>query len=160
MREAFAAVALALVVASAPAWAREAPSLAADAALEVRVMEIASELRCLVCQNETLAASHADLAVDLRAQIRRQLQEGRTPAQIRDYMVQRFGEFVLYRPRFQAKTLLLWLGPFALLLLAFWALWRGIRARGSAPAVAPVALAQCDRERARELLGLSEEPRS
>lgn len=113
--------------------AREAPALAQDPALEARMLEIAQELRCLVCQNETLAASHADLALDLREQIRAQLRAGHSPQQIRDFMVERYGDFVLYRPRFGLRTLLLWLGPFALLLLAAASLVFTIRRRAAAP---------------------------
>jgi cytochrome c-type biogenesis protein CcmH len=98
--------------------AGEAAPTAADPALEARVMAIAEELRCVVCQNETLAASQADLARDLRSQIRLQLQQGRTRQEIMDFMVARYGEFVLYRPPLQASTLLLWSGPFVLLVLA------------------------------------------
>lgn len=114
------------------AAAVEAPPLADDVALEARVMEIAEELRCLVCQNETIAASHADLALDLRQQIRTRLQAGESRQQILDFMVERYGDFVLYRPRFGAKTLLLWLGPFVLLLGALLALWINIRQRAAA----------------------------
>jgi len=106
-----------------PARAGEAQPVAADPALETRVMALAGELRCVVCQNETLAASQAELARDLRAQIRSQLREGRSDEEVRDFMVARYGQFVLYRPPLQASTWLLWLGPFALLALAAWA-WR------------------------------------
>ena len=92
------------------------PSWAAASNAEKRMLDIAAEVRCLVCQNESIAASRADLAVDLRQQIREQIQAGRSDAEIRAYMVQRYGDFVLYRPPFKATTLLLWLGP-ALLLL-------------------------------------------
>ena len=78
-------------------------------------MRIAEELRCLVCQNETIAASHADLAVDLRKQIRQKLQQGQSEEQILDFMVQRYGDFVLYRPPVKSSTWLLWGGPFLLL---------------------------------------------
>jgi cytochrome c-type biogenesis protein CcmH len=120
------AVAAAVMVALTPARARagEAAPTAADPALEARVLAIAEELRCVVCQNETLAASQADLARDLRAQIRLQLQQGRTHEEITDFMVARYGAFVLYRPPLQASTLLLWVGPFLLLGVA--ALW-GVR---------------------------------
>ncbi len=97
--------------------AEEAPAAAADPVLEKRVMQLSSELRCLVCQNQSLADSNADLAIDLKNQVRSQLQAGQTEAQIRDYMVARYGDFVLYDPPFKASTLLLWAGPFALLLL-------------------------------------------
>lgn len=80
-----------------------------------RMTEIAAELRCLVCQNESIAASRADLAVDLRRQIRQQLDAGKTEAEILAYMEARYGDFILYRPRLKATTLLLWFGPAALL---------------------------------------------
>lgn len=141
----------------AGAWAKEAPALANDPALEERVLEISQELRCLVCQNETIAASHADLAVDLRQQIRTKLQEGETPDQIRKFMVDRYGEFVLYKPRLSAKTLLLWGGPFVLLLLALFILWRTIRHR---PGDSEPTMTAQDTQRARELLGVSKENHS
>lgn len=114
------ALALAGLLSLAPAMGRAgvAAPTAADPALEARVMAIAEELRCVVCQNETLAASQADLARDLRAQIRLQLQQGRSHREIIDFMVARYGEFVLYRPPLQASTLVLWFGPFFLLVLA------------------------------------------
>ena len=86
-----------------------------DARVEERLRTLAEELRCLVCQNQTIADSNAPLALDLRNQIRTQIAEGRSDAQIRDYMVERYGDFVLYRPPLKPTTLLLWIGPFALL---------------------------------------------
>lgn len=124
-----------------------APS-AADPALEARMMLIAEELRCLVCQNETIAASHAELAMDLRAQIREQLQQGRSPQQVLDFMAQRYGDFVLYRPPLKAQTVLLWAGPFALLLLGAYALLRRTGQSAPADALSPAELA-----RAQQLLG-------
>ena len=103
----------------------------ADPALEVRVLAIAEELRCLVCQNETIAASNAELAVDLRNQIRIKLKQGQSQEQILDFMAQRYGDFVLYRPRLQASTVLLWAGPFVLLLGATVVLTLHIRRRRS-----------------------------
>ncbi|MCK9515906.1 MAG: cytochrome c-type biogenesis protein [Ottowia sp.] len=151
-------LALLLVLASVgrPAQAQEAPLVAEDPAVEARMMGIARELRCLVCQNETIAESHADLAVDLREQIREQLKAGQSPQQIRNYMVARYGEFVLYRPPFSMKTLLLWLGPFVLLLLGFGVLWRIVRRRPESQDAEP-ALDPRARQRARELLGVSED---
>ena len=111
------------------AQAKDAQPASSDPALEVRVLAIAEELRCLVCQNETIAASHADLAVDLRKQIRIKLQAGESKQQIVDFMVARYGEFVLYRPPLQARTLLLWLGPFVLLVLAALVLVVNVRRR-------------------------------
>ncbi len=93
------------------AHAREAIPESPDPALEARMVHVTSELRCLVCQNQTIADSHADLAVDLRNQVREQLRAGRSDAEIIDYMTARYGDFVLYRPPFKATTVLLWLGP-------------------------------------------------
>jgi len=99
------------------AHAGEALPLAEDPALEARVVHLANELRCLVCQNQTIADSHAPLAVDLKNQVREQLRAGRSDAEVVAYMVQRYGDFVLYRPPVKATTALLWYGPFALLAL-------------------------------------------
>jgi cytochrome c-type biogenesis protein CcmH len=90
-----------------------------DAAVEVRVKALGEELRCLVCQNQTIADSSAPLALDLRNQIRVQVAQGRTDDQIRGYMVDRYGDFVLYRPPFKATTAILWIGPFVLVLVGF-----------------------------------------
>jgi cytochrome c-type biogenesis protein CcmH len=97
------------------ARAGEAASIAEDPVLEARVMALAEELRCLVCQNQTIADSHAGLAIDLKNQIREQLQAGRSNADVIAYMVARYGDFVLYRPPLKATTFGLWFGPFALL---------------------------------------------
>ena len=86
-----------------------------DARVEQRLKDLAEELRCLVCQNQTIADSSAPLAVDLRNQIREQVRQGRSDDQIRAYMVERYGAFVLYRPPFNALTALLWAGPFVLI---------------------------------------------
>jgi cytochrome c-type biogenesis protein CcmH len=102
---------------------------AADPALEARMLDITGELRCLVCQNQTIADSHADLAVDLRQQVREMLQKGMTPEQIRTYMTDRYGDFVLYRPPLKGSTAVLWLAPAGLLVLALAALTVVIRRR-------------------------------
>lgn len=119
------AVAVMLGAAAHATTAQQAAPAAADPALEARVLRVAEELRCLVCQNETIAASQAALAVDLRSQIREHLRAGRSDAQIREHMVERYGDFILYRPPWRASTLLLWLGPFALLLIALGG-WRAV----------------------------------
>ena len=85
-----------------------------DPVVEARLKALGEELRCLVCQNQTIADSNAPLALDLRNQIRTQIAQGRSDTQIRDYMVERYGDFVLYRPPFKGTTALLWVGPFAL----------------------------------------------
>jgi cytochrome c-type biogenesis protein CcmH len=147
MAERFRAFLALLLLATGLAAAQTAAPLAADPALEARVMAVAEELRCLVCQNETIAASHAELAVDLRQQIRSQLQQGRSPQQILDFMSERYGDFVLYRPPWQLRTLLLWLGPFLLLLWAGWVLAR--RLGGRSP---PAPLSPQEAARAAQLL--------
>ena len=98
------------------ARAAEAPTVAADPVLEAKVMAIASELRCLVCQNQTIADSNAGLAIDLRNQVREMLRQGKGREQIVGYMTERYGDFVLYRPPLKESTALLWFGPAALLL--------------------------------------------
>ncbi|MEO8123752.1 MAG: cytochrome c-type biogenesis protein [Burkholderiales bacterium] len=97
------------------AGAKEAAPAAADPALEAHMLEITTELRCLVCQNQTIADSHADLAVDLREEVRELLQRGESKQQILDYMTARYGDFVLYRPPVKTTTWLLWFGPLLLL---------------------------------------------
>lgn len=104
-----------LALAALAAHGREAVPLADDAAVEQRLVVIADEMRCLVCQNESLAGSRADLAQDLRREIRSLIQAGRTDAEILDFMVSRYGDFVRYRPPFKPSTWLLWGGPFVLL---------------------------------------------
>jgi len=99
-----------------PAWAGEAQPAAADPVLEERVTALATELRCLVCQNQTLADSNAPLAVDLRNQIRERMREGASERDIIGFMVERYGDFVLYRPPWKATTLLLWIGPIVLMI--------------------------------------------
>lgn len=96
-------------------YAEEVQPVAVDPLSETRVVRLAEELRCLVCQNQTIADSQAPLAVDLRQQIRDQLSQGKTEGEILAYMTERYGDFVLYRPPLKAVTWLLWFGPFVLL---------------------------------------------
>lgn len=93
------------------------------------MVTITQDLRCLVCQNESLAASRADLAMDLRREVREQIKLGKSDQEILDFMVARYGDFVLYRPAFKATTLLLWVGPFLLLLVGIAALALYLRRR-------------------------------
>ena len=116
--------------------------------LERRVTALSAELRCLVCQNQTLADSNAPLAVDLRSQIREQLGRGSSESEVIDFMTARYGDFVLYRPPLKASTLLLWVGPF--LLLAGGALLLIGRLRKERPPAAQ--LSDEDRMRAARLL--------
>ncbi len=108
-------IAVLLWVLALPAYANEAAPATQDPALEQRVTRLTAELRCLVCQNQSLADSNADLAIDLRNQVRSQMRAGKSDAEIREYMVARYGDFVLYRPPLKATTALLWAGPFVLL---------------------------------------------
>jgi cytochrome c-type biogenesis protein CcmH len=104
-----------------------------DPVLEARVMKLSAELRCLVCQNQTIADSNAGLAVDLRNQVRDMLKRGDTPEQITDYMTARYGDFVLYRPPVKSSTAVLWYGPAALLVLAVVVLLFIVRRRSKLP---------------------------
>jgi cytochrome c-type biogenesis protein CcmH len=126
-----AACCLALFVLGAQAG--PARPAADDPALEARMMAIATELRCVVCQNQTVADSHAELAADLRQQIREQLRAGRSPDEIRRYMTDRYGDFVLYRPPVNERTALLWFGPALLLLVGGAALAIVLRRRSRLP---------------------------
>lgn len=139
-----------LICSSFNAQAKVAANTSADPALEARMMVIAEELRCLVCQNETIAASHADLAIDLKNQIRIKLTQGQSQKQILDFMVERYGDFVLYRPPLKTTTVLLWLGPFTLLAIALLMLVLNVRRRRRS--VQPAALSDADIAKARELL--------
>ncbi len=126
-------LAAAMLFAAAPGLAQTAPSGApssteappavADPALERRVMALSAELRCLVCQNQTIADSNAELAVDLRNQVRDMLNQGQTDAQVMAYMTERYGDFVLYRPPLKGSTALLWFGPALLLVGGVATLW-------------------------------------
>ncbi len=123
---------------------------AADPNEAARARALAEELRCLVCQNQTIADSHAPLAIDLRHQIDAQIADGKTDREIVTYMTDRYGDFIVYRPPLNATTFLLWCGPF--LLLAFGALmaWRFVAGRRRAAVPAP--LSEAERQRARRLL--------
>jgi len=147
-----------LLLLSAAPWAhaKEAAPAAADPALEQRVMTLAAELRCLVCQNQTIADSNAPLAEDLRNQVRERMRQGSSDSEIIDFMVARYGDFVLYRPPVKATTLLLWFGPLLLVVAGLLVLLRRLRRR---PAPGP-ELSAAERERARKLLAENEaEPR-
>lgn len=131
-------------------WAKEAAPLAEDEAVEKRLIAIAEELRCLVCQNESLAGSRADLAEDLRREVRKLLKEGKTDAEVKEFLVSRYGDFVLYRPPVKPTTWLLWAGPFALMVAGVAALVAYLRRRGRRLEDAP--LSEEEQSRAEELL--------
>lgn len=135
--------------------AKEAPTVAADPLLEKRVMALAAELRCLVCQNQTIADSHAELAIDLKNQVREKLKQGMSEEKIIEYMVERYGDFVRYKPPVKATTLPLWIGPFVLLFAALAGLFYYIvRRRRSTP---EQPLSAADEARVRSLLDAEEE---
>ena len=144
---------LALVLAlqcALSSYAGEAPLLAEDPVVEQRMIAISEELRCLVCQNESLAGSRADLALDLRREIRTLIKAGKTDAEIMDFMVSRYGDFVRYRPPVKPITWALWFGPFLLLIGAVVLLVRMVR-RSQRSAQAP-ALDPAQRAKAQSLL--------
>lgn len=107
----------ALLALSAPVFAGEAAPNAEDPVIEQRMIKLAEELRCLVCQNESLAGSHAELAEDLRREIREQMKAGKNDKEVIEYLTNRYGDFVLYQPPFKPVTYLLWLGPLLFLLI-------------------------------------------
>src|SRR5215510_7889894 len=115
--------------------------------LDKRTNALAHELRCLVCQNQTLAESNAPLAVDLRNQVREQLAAGKSEDEVKAWLVARYGDFVLYKPPFKASTLFLWIGPFVCLALGAFLLLRVTKRKTRAP-----ELSDADRERAAKLL--------
>lgn len=132
------------------AHAGQAPPLAEDPVVEQRLVAISEELRCLVCQNESLAGSRADLALDLRREIRALIKADKTDQDIMDFMVSRYGDFVRYRPPVNPTTWLLWFGPFLLLIGAIVVLVRMVR--GSQRGAAPRTLDAAQREKAQSLL--------
>ncbi|HEX5091611.1 MAG TPA: cytochrome c-type biogenesis protein [Burkholderiales bacterium] len=143
MRARLAALVLAVALAGAAAAAEVGQS-----ALDKRAALLEQELRCLVCQNQTIADSNASLAQDLRREIREQLAKGASDQDVKDYMVARYGDFVLYRPPLRARTVLLWAGPFLLLALGAFFAWRRVTRRRAAEAELPAD----ERARAAKLL--------
>jgi cytochrome c-type biogenesis protein CcmH len=133
-----------------PALAKDAAPLAQDEAVEKRLVIIAEDLRCLVCQNESLAGSRADLAEDLRREVRGLIKAGKTDQEVKDFLVSRYGDFVLYKPPVKPTTWLLWGGPFLLLVAGVAVLIVYLRRRGRAIVDAP--LSDEDKKRAEALL--------
>lgn len=132
--------------------AKEAQPIADDPVLEERVMRLSQELRCLVCQNETLAESRADLAQDLRREIRDQMKAGKSDKEIIDFLTARYGKFVLYRPPVDPTTYLLWFGPFVLLLAGLLLLFRYVKRRRELIVEQPLSTEE--RRRAESLLNV------
>ena len=133
MRRISSLVAVLLFAAAIPAWAIAPEEMLSDPAQQAAYEHLTNEVRCLVCQNQTIADSTAPLAVDLRREIRRMLEAGQSEEEIKTFLLDRYGDFVLYRPRWQTNTALLWLAPVLLLLIGGTALWRIIRRRTSLP---------------------------
>jgi cytochrome c-type biogenesis protein CcmH len=143
------ALALVLQLSSSPARANEAAPLADDPVVEQRLLVIAEEVRCLVCQNESLAGSRADLAQDLRREIRSLIKQGKTDKEVMDFLVSRYGDYVRYRPPVKPSTWLLWGGPFLLLAAGLAALVLFVRRRRNTSA----ALSPEEQREAAALLG-------
>ncbi|MHB9101154.1 MAG: cytochrome c-type biogenesis protein [Sulfuricella sp.] len=133
------------------ALAGEAQPVAEDPVTEQRMIKLSEDLRCLVCQNESLAGSRAELAQDLRQEIREQMRAGKSDEQVIDYLTQRYGDFVLYKPPVKPLTWLLWFGPFALLIGSVGGLYAYIKRRGNRPVDAP--LPEEEKKRVAALLG-------
>ena len=131
-------------------FAKDAVPLADDPVIEQRLISISEEMRCLVCQNESLAGSRSDLANDLRREIRTLIKEGKSDDQIRSFMVERYGDFVLYRPPVKPITWLLWIGPFIILLVGIVGLLSYLRRRNSS--VPSLVLTDADNQKIDALL--------
>jgi cytochrome c-type biogenesis protein CcmH len=145
-----AAQLLIVLVTAAVVLAQEARPVSDDPVLEQRVMALSQELRCLVCQNETLADSRADLANDLRNQIREQMKAGKSDKEIVAFLTDRYGDFILYRPPVRPVTYLLWFGPFVLMIGGLVFLFRHLKARREL--ISDVPLSEDERRRAEDLL--------
>ncbi len=140
------------LLSTAAVSANEAAPLAADPVAEKRLLDLSTELRCLVCQNQNIADSHAELAEDLRTEIREMIKAGKTDKEIIDFMVARYGDFVLYRPPLKGITLLLWGGPIALMIIGLLVLIRYQRRRAQRVAAADQPLSDEQASRADALL--------
>lgn len=136
------------------AIANEAAPLADDPVTEQRLISISEEMRCLVCQNESLAGSRSDLANDLRREIRTLIKEGKSDDQIRSFMVERYGDFVLYRPPVKPVTWLLWIGPFVILLMGIAGLLTYLRRRNNS--VPNVTLTDADNQKIDAMLNAAD----
>ncbi len=143
-------LALLIGVTPVPAFAGDAQPMIADPVLEARVMSLSSELRCLVCQGQSLAESHADFATDMRSKIQGLMRDGMSDEQVVDFLVARYGDFIRFRPPLKLTTALLWLGPLLLLVIAAGLLVISFRRRRRRAAAAP--LSDVERRRLEALL--------
>jgi len=141
----------------APLQAKEAVLSAEDPVLEKRLIHISEELRCMVCQNESLASSRAELANDLREEVRKLIREDKSDSQIKEYLVTRYGDFVLYKPEVKPLTWVLWFGPFLLLVLAIMGMAYYLRQRQGMQKSSPV-LSDEDRRKVQEILKSGDAP--
>ncbi len=132
-------------------WSGEAQPLAADPELEKRVEAVSSELRCLVCQNQTIADSHAELAIDLKNQVREMLRSGKSNDDVVNYMVDRYGDFVRYKPPMKPTTYFLWFGPGILIIVGLFVLMVTLRKRKARIDESP-QMSQDDLKKVDELL--------
>jgi len=154
----YACVATWLVLSAvAPLQAKEAALLAEDPVIEKRLVHISEELRCLVCQNESLASSRAELANDLREEVRKLIREDKSDSQIKEYLVTRYGDFVLYRPEVKPLTWVLWFGPFLLMVLGLIGMAYYLRQRQTEQASKSV-LSDEDRRKVQEILKSGDAP--
>ncbi|HEY5797160.1 MAG TPA: cytochrome c-type biogenesis protein [Bosea sp. (in: a-proteobacteria)] len=142
---------LAALATASPSFAVQPGEILPDAAMEQRARAISSELRCLVCQNQSIDDSDAPLAKDLRVLVRERLVAGDSDRAVRDFVVARYGDFVLLRPPFDVRTALLWAAPFLILLAALGFMWRRGRAMAAPASAAP--LSDEERRRVERLLG-------
>ena len=147
-------VMLIILCLSGPAWAGEARPLTDDPVAEARLKHLAVELRCLVCQNQTLADSNAPLAEDLRREVREMIAKNMSDPEIIEFLVSRYGDFVLYRPPLKATTTLLWVGPFVLMAIGVTALVITLRRRSRT--VAEVSVTDEEHRRVEQLLAEGE----
>lgn len=147
---AFAGMTAALLMAALTAQVQAPVAIPNDPVLEARVKALSAELRCLVCQNQTVEDSTSPVARDMKDQVRSQLAAGKSEAEVKRYMTDRFGDFVLYKPPFKVTTIVLWAGPFIALAFAGWLLLRRLRRTASVATATP--LNELDRARARALL--------
>ena len=150
-------LALVLMAFLATVQAKEAVLLAEDPLVEKRLVHISEELRCLVCQNESLASSRAELANDLREEVRKLIRQDKSDSQIKDYLVARYGDFVLYKPEVKPLTWVLWFGPFLLLALGVIGMALYLRQRQSAQTV-QTSLSDEDRRKVQTLLKSGDAP--
>ena len=151
------ALALILMAFGGTVQAKEAVLLAEDPLVEKRLVHISEELRCLVCQNESLASSRAELANDLREEVRKLIRQDKSDTQIKDYLVARYGDFVLYKPEVKPLTWVLWFGPFLLLALGVIGMALYLRQRQSAQTV-QTSLSDEDRRKVQTLLKSGDAP--